>query len=779
MSSNANKAGGKGRRANAGNILDKDGGAPAAASTAAAAAAARAQVFDALQAEMELADYARGVSGQKVKRVPRDQAISRTKKRKALRDADMVEMAIEVDDGDDDVEGGVLEDDAGGASGADTTSVRRKRLRGSKVAFQDVVLKSMPLANNVTRSNDERNEMLKEVAELGIVLDPDDDFDFEEGENDDDDQEDDITGGDDEDGEMQSSSDYNESGDEQDATEIAPSSQSNNRRKNVSVSKNGLIKRKTTKRVMPRLREFASQRLAEKHGEAIAAHVRGMSETAVQKLREVAKAAPGAPQVYSSLGMVYESMLTETEGAEGSSSTQGGEGEVEGKSRLALLQCRMELAHKTYASYHVASLLTKRDFVLWERSGDAAMKVANIYSDIIDYMAKNPITNHDARRDTTTTTRKQGFDPFAGAAKWRADQQEWMEHALSAYQSSDNLRPPGVDIPCKLAQVHISLGRYIDALSILTDLRNKASGKTSPEQATQLRRSEMEGSYPCWLLYADLMMKIGFESKQWGEGICTNQNYMFKRWLRQNSKDFDWRERRLQALCLALEAAAGSASCSKLINWMRERAELYIVKNGNDGLDVELDDDDVDEADSERAKKVTDGENLVDTKAAHEEERERLLTVHKVELQKFDRLSNEMKLIAESPIYNSRMAARAALLENHRAAMKELAMKKYAKEQQKITTLENDASENKSVPTSLPLQGSCATVYDIASLLLKQCVQLKCFDGGLLVVQSVLDYSRERVSRYERKSESEQEIAKVNNARQGLVQPTFKYDQVS
>jgi len=32
------------------------------------------------------------------------------------------------------------------------------------------------------------------------------------------------------------------------------------------------------------------------------------------RLREVAKAAPCAPQVYSSLGMVYESMLTETEG---------------------------------------------------------------------------------------------------------------------------------------------------------------------------------------------------------------------------------------------------------------------------------------------------------------------------------------------------------------------------------------------------------------------------------------------------------------------------------
>jgi hypothetical protein len=75
--------------------------------------------------------------------------------------------------------------------------------------------------------------------------------------------------------------------------------------------------------------------------------------------------------------------------------------------------------------------------------------------------------------DTTTPTCKQSFDPFAGAVKWRVEQQEWMEHALSAYQSSDNLCPPGVDIPCKLAQVNMSLGWYIHALSIVTDLRHK------------------------------------------------------------------------------------------------------------------------------------------------------------------------------------------------------------------------------------------------------------------------------------------------------------------
>ena len=48
-----------------------------------AAAIARAEVFDALHAEMDYAEYARGPSGQRVKRVPRNQAPARTTKRKA------------------------------------------------------------------------------------------------------------------------------------------------------------------------------------------------------------------------------------------------------------------------------------------------------------------------------------------------------------------------------------------------------------------------------------------------------------------------------------------------------------------------------------------------------------------------------------------------------------------------------------------------------------------------------------------------------------------------
>jgi hypothetical protein len=264
--------------------------AAAAAASAAAAAAARADVFDALHAEMEFADYARGQSGQKVKRVPRNQAPERTTKRRALEEADMTEMAIEVDDDD------YLPDGE--------NKRRRKRLRGSKVAFDVAVTKSMPGLTNVKqwpedakngargagskedgdsggalhKELDERYEMFHEVAALGIDLGLDEVDKLDD--NDEDGGEEDASSDDD----INSNSEHDESGDEQDMKKSKSTSQLNERA-NVSVSKDGLIKPK--KRLMHRLRDFTSQRLAEKHGEAIGAHIMGMSETAVQKLRQV------------------------------------------------------------------------------------------------------------------------------------------------------------------------------------------------------------------------------------------------------------------------------------------------------------------------------------------------------------------------------------------------------------------------------------------------------------------------------------------------------------
>jgi hypothetical protein len=260
--------------------------------TNSAAAAARAGVFDALRVEMEFAEYARGQTGQRVKRVPRNQAPDRTIKRRALQEADMMEMAIEVD-----------EDDRNDGE----NKGRRKRLRGSKVGFDSAVLKSMPALPNMGKGEenaengarvagskegggsgealnediDERYEVLQEVAALGIDLGLDEidklDDDYEEG-GEENGSIDDV---------ISSSSEYDESGDEEDEKAKRKSQTISNERANVSVSADGLVKPK--KRLMHRLREFTSIRLAEKHGEAIGAHIRGASETAVQKLREVCR----------------------------------------------------------------------------------------------------------------------------------------------------------------------------------------------------------------------------------------------------------------------------------------------------------------------------------------------------------------------------------------------------------------------------------------------------------------------------------------------------------
>jgi hypothetical protein len=73
-----------------------------ATTTAAIAAAAdgRANVFDALHTKMELANYAQGRSGQMIKCVPWNQTPEQTTNWKALEEADMTDMAIEVNNND-------------------------------------------------------------------------------------------------------------------------------------------------------------------------------------------------------------------------------------------------------------------------------------------------------------------------------------------------------------------------------------------------------------------------------------------------------------------------------------------------------------------------------------------------------------------------------------------------------------------------------------------------------------------------------------------------------
>jgi len=678
-----------------------------------------AKLFADLHREMELTAPSKNESGQNVKRHPRHLRPELTKKRKSLEEADRSDMAMEV------------RDDS-------------KRIRGSKVAFEDVVLNSMPLMGVDTAKNDEdsdeiiddddddevdADDILDDVNELGI--------DIGEGEDSNSSNDDDYSGEDDDDSETETQ--------EQNVNvPLLPPMDITHKTTNKIKSQRPVRRRK---RKIYRLRDFSSHRLALRHGEALGAHIRGDSATAVQKLRDVAKAAPGAPQVYSSLGMVYESMLGDLEKQLNEASD----------AMAALLQQqRIELAHKTYASLHVAAVLCKRDFTLWERSGDTAIKLVHIY--------RNMITSDTHSNKSSSNN----------LADWQKELTTWLEHALSAYSSADNLRPPGVDVPCKLAQVHIEQGNFMNALTILSGLRNR-------------RSADMEGSYPCWLLYADLMMKIGYECKRWNRGTSSDQTYMAKRWLRKHSAIFDWKERRLQALCLALEAAAGSKSCAELSRRMKQRTKQLFIGEVEKDIDQDADKDvrdtiptsaSTDDKDSAMSDKKDQHQGHSQDAHAYENERSDLVKRNEIERQKFDWESLSMNLVEGSRVHKDRMAKRASLIEKHRASMMALAKRSYSISAQ-TDQIASDDEDSETHHLNLPLQGSCTTVCHIAELLLTQCVQSRLYEDGLVVAKSVLSYYKERSARHKRKQEKQKRLQMRPKATQGFDQPSFEYDCVS
>lgn len=314
-----------------------------------------------------------------------------------------------------------------------------------------------------------------------------------------------------------------------------------------------------------RMKSFRSAKMAERHGEALSAHIRGKPALAIRKLKRLAKDVPSAPQIYSSLGMVYHDLFAESKQKEGPPEDQELEGQPNHDRRSVsfadekaevnnasdrhvianetqdLSQEQLEYGKKAYASYHIAACLCKRDAALWERSGDAALDVAALHSRIIT-IPKIGLTVSEFHR---------------------TEKQRWLEEAKNDLQAADALNPPGISLPTKLAQVMIDLGLLSEALTLLTDVKEK---------------KDFGASYEAWQLYADLMLRIGYECKLWNEGTQTNENYMFRRWLRKHSQSFDWQERRLQALVKALEAASGTDNCIVLLNWMKDRA----VSNNED-----------------------------------------------------------------------------------------------------------------------------------------------------------------------------------------------------
>jgi Nucleosome binding factor SPN, SPT16 subunit len=251
-------------------------------------------------------------------------------------------------------------------------------VRGSKAALEDEVIHgSLIFETNLTKKN-RRNEEDDESDYIPSESD-DDDKDSEDGEEngrynlyaeelniDIDDDDEDNDNGDDEDND----NDDESVGEQKQDNLTTDSSQppKSTRQKSIADKFSGNKIAKT----MYKLKNFKSYKLAQRHGEALGAHARGLNVAAVDKLKEVATAAPVAPQIYSSLGLVYESMLREEmQKAKGKenlvkgidhSKRQSNESNVD---TLESVCERIKLAKKTFGSYHVAALLCKMDFSLW------------------------------------------------------------------------------------------------------------------------------------------------------------------------------------------------------------------------------------------------------------------------------------------------------------------------------------------------------------------------------------------------------------------------------
>lgn len=677
-----------------------------------AAAQKRRELFDSLHQEMEIAQYVMTETGQQRKKVPRHESADRTKKRKILEKVDHQKRSMTTDD--------------------------TKRLRGSQYALeQDVIEGSKVYADEEKVDNNDKG-MEVEVVEKTI-------------------EEDEEEAGD-------------EKAEEKALEEevVVPAAQS--AAKPAPAKKPAAAKGKGKKRLMHKMRNFKSARMAERHGDALGAHARGQSLQAIRKLEEVAIDAPAAPQVYSSLGMVYESILSDSRKK---STAAPDEEEFSIKS----IEKQLELAKKAYGSYHVAALLCKKDFSLWVRAGDTAKEIADLYTEAM------------SSSDTQSEKREE----------YREEKRKWTEEAKKDYLAADNLRPPGVDVPAKLAAAQMELGNLSEALVILTDLKNRSAD-------TNETHSEFEKSYKAWLLYADLMLRIGHECTEWNNGNQSNPNYMFRRWLRKWSDSFDWKQRRLQALVQALEAAAGTTCCENLIAWSKnpasaaqgdERAPTDHRRWHVDSYEIAKDPpeakkggeerkDDDDAAGNDSTIGATAAASGQDSAWSLESVREALLANNKMELQAFDEETSNLGLVAGSDGLQQRVTARSALIKSHMKSVVDLV----GNYQQHHTALEEttaaapsgfagDNGNSQRAAEPLPITGSCAAVCAIASELMKHCLRVNLYGGCRLVGEAVSAYLKERAELLERRLEANRTFAeRQKSTAKSVLLSIEAYDEV-
>ncbi len=498
--------------------------------------------FDALHQEMELVEYSVSATGQPRRILPRHLSLERTKKRRLLEKQEQA-----------------THNESGHAPSTEANAHHRK-IRGPKAAAEDHVVEASLVfgAKSVwTPDGGDDDGILKEEE----VEDEGDEGPEEADDEDEEDADVDVPID-----EVEEASD-NELHENEESTLLPvlalheyPSPKGKPRKGGgATTTKFTSFKRKKTTR-LKRLKNFTSVRMAQKHGAALGAHIQGKSDVAIRTLKQIAASVPTAPQIYSSLGMVYEDLLQESQ-AKGNGPNMDETQTVKAAKKSLVdqdlstgqsdhntddpdalqatihdksLRDQLSLAKKAFGSYHVAAILYKRDYSLWLRAADSAFEIANVHTAIMKLpdIAENLIEYH------------------------RAEKKYWLNEAKNDYQTADNLQPPGIEIPAKLAHVMIELGMLSESLTLLTGLKHQA---------------EFHSSYRAWLLFADLMLRIGHECRQWNANIQTNDNKMFRRWLRKWSASFDWKERRMQALVKALEAACGTVCCRALMNWIQKR----------------------------------------------------------------------------------------------------------------------------------------------------------------------------------------------------------------
>jgi len=438
-----------------------------------------------------------------------------------------------------------------------------------------------------------------------------------------------------------------------------------------------------TKSRLFRMKNFASAKLAQIHGDAISALARGLPDLSIQLLKKLARDAPTAPQVYSSLGMVYESMIKVN--VDHNIDNRNGDAASEHVS----LNEKLDIAKRAYGSFHVAALLCKKDYTLWVKAADMGILISEIHTDsmIVSCDDSMALEHH------------------------RGEKLRWLNQSKSDYQSADVLNPFALDVTAKLAMVQIQLCELPEALDLLNASKNQPgdSGKASL----------FDSSFQIWLLYSDLMLKIGYECHQWMIGRRKGKSAM-KKWLKKHGDSFNWQEHRLHALTKALEVAAGSESTENLLHALR-------MRQGDSISNAEL----RDTADSENDYTIDD----------HPEEKQaqEQLDRHQMELDIFEQAMNSVDLSEPSSLA-AREAARQQLVARQKQE------KKIGSSSRAYSTgLRGKAITYNS--SKVPLCASASEVTSIASELIRHMLSMGIGQLGRWVIEAVQLYLHERAEK--------------------------------